>query len=235
MDSSATPSPPFGLLVVSALYEEELAANEADVLVDVQGSSLLTGRAVFQKAREVTKLVEALGECPIPIRGEDISLDSIQAEVTSGILGRSSSATYRLRIRCRDLEGLPDALGVVTEAKNTRLSELEWRYPDTAERQAVWLARGIAMANAKAEAAAAALGTHILGVHRLIEASALPGADSYPQAAPLMEGSLSLRRSRKLELGMELGHKKQVRVSLTVEYRVAVKHLPLSRPEPSGL
>lgn len=231
MDMNLSPSP-FGLIVISAEHQEELAADSAEILVDVQGSSFVTGRAVFQKAKEVARLVQALDECPTPIRGDDISLESVQAEITSGILTRSSSATYRLRIHCRDLEALPDALGVVTSAKNARLCELEWRYPDSAERQAAWLARSIAIANIKAAAAASALGTRIVGVHRLLEANAQPQTMDYPRTAPMVE-SASLGRRRKLELGMELGHKKQVMVSVTVEYRIDVEPSSLNPWAPS--
>jgi len=44
-----------------------------------------------------------------------------------------------------------------------------WRYPRSAEQQARWLAAAIAWANTKATAAAAALGTRVLGIHRLTE------------------------------------------------------------------
>ena len=45
-------------------------------------------------------------------------VEVIHADVSTGILGKSSSATYRLRIRFENLDLLPDALGAITGAKN---------------------------------------------------------------------------------------------------------------------
>src|SRR5215831_13012756 len=159
-------SPP-DVVVITDRYEEDVVADHADLLVTVEGSSLVTGRAALKKAKEVSALVEELERNGLSL--EKIRLEGVRAEVSSGLLGSSSAASYRLRIRCDDLERLPAILGAVTGARNTRLEQLEWRYPETAERQARRLATAIAQANTLAAAAAEALGTRVVGVHRLIE------------------------------------------------------------------
>jgi uncharacterized protein YggE len=201
------------VIIVSAQHEEELAADRAEVLVSVEGSSLVTGRAALQKAKEVSRLVEELAKVGI---GEP-ALEGVRAEVSSGILSKSSSANYRLRVKIDELALLPDALGAITGAKNVRLEALLWRYPESVEKQAGWLKAALADANLKAAAMAEALGTKIVGVHKCTEQ---PINEAAPQAAYFGGDMTRARKSANVDLGFELGHKKRVGVSVTVEYRV---------------
>ncbi len=206
------------LITVTATYEQELAAERAELLVTVQGSSLVTGRAALRKAREVARIVEDLEKLGI---GEDrLSLEGVHAQVASGILGKSSSASYRLRVRCDQLDLLPDVLGAITGAKTARLEQVEWGYPDSAELHASWLEQSIARANIKARAAAQALGTRIVGVHRMTEMLIDPGSMAYMDPSGAEYDGAMKRRSARVELGFELGNSKRTGMSVTVEYRV---------------
>jgi uncharacterized protein YggE len=207
-------SPP-DVVVITARHEEDVVADHADLLVTVEGSSLVTGRAALKKAREVSALVEELERNGLSL--EKIRLEGVRAEVSSGLLGSASSASYRLRIRCDDLERLPAILGAVTGARNTRLEQLEWRYPESAERQARWLATAIAQANTMSAAAAEALGTRVVGVHRLIE-QRLDERRTLRLSSPA--AAMSRGRSTPVELGFELGNEKRMGVEVTVQYRV---------------
>lgn len=200
------------VIIVTAKHEEEIAADKAEILVSVEGSSLVTGRAALQKAKEVSRLVEELAKVGV---GEP-ELESVRAEVSSGLLSKSSSANYRLRVKIDELALLPEALGAITSTKNVRLEALVWRYPESVEKQAGWLKAALADANLKARAMAEALGTKISGIHKCSEQ---PFAESAPQAA-YYGGESKMRRSVATDLGFELGHKKRAGVSVTVEYRV---------------
>jgi uncharacterized protein YggE len=204
------------VLIIIAEHYEDLSADRAELIVTVQGSSLVTGRAALSKAKEVARLVDELGR--FGISADDISLEDVQAEVSSGILGKSSSATYRLRVRCKNLDLLPEALGAVTAAKNARLDDIEWRYPDSYDRQIQWLEAAIRRANSKAIAAAGALGARITGVHKLTELRL------DPEEASVAYGSVSAapmrRRAEPIDLGFSLNHQKRAGVRVTIEYRV---------------
>ena len=126
-----------GVIVVTAAHEQEVTAEAVHVLVTVQGMSLVTGRAALTQAKEVARLVEALGHAGI--ESSAVELEGVHLESASGLLGRSSAAVYRLRIRCNWLDPLPDVLGAITAAKNVRLEGLVWRYPDSEEHYARWL------------------------------------------------------------------------------------------------
>ena len=205
------------VLVITAQHEESVSADRAELVVTVQGSSLVTGRAALKKAKEVSALVEELERCGVSL--QDIHLHSVQAAVSSGLLGSSSSATYRLRIRCTDLERLPEILGAVTSAKNAQLDQIGWRYPRSAEQQARWLAAAIAWANVKAAAAAAALGTRLVGIHRLTERTI-----EDENRVLRLGGAVAMGRARApsepVQLGFDLGNEKRMGLDLTVEYRI---------------
>jgi uncharacterized protein YggE len=214
------------VIVITARHEEDVSAERAELLVVVQGSSLVTGRAALKKAKEVAKLVEELEKCGVS--QDEVGLEDIRAEVSSGILGKSSSATYRLRIRCAKLELLPEVLGAITSAKNARLEDVVWRYPDSAAQQAKWLQACIAWANVKAGAAAAALGTRLVGVHRLTE-QRLDEPDYTVAPATAYPGAGMRSRTGELETlsaGLDLGHQKRDGLKISVEYRVEGLRLP---------
>src|SRR5688572_30809895 len=208
------------VLVITAKYEEDVSAERAVLFVTVQGTSLVTGRAALRKAAEVRSLVEALEGSGVS--ESDIGLESVHAHVTSGLLGKSSSATYRLRVRCDQLNALPEVLGAITSAKNAELERLVWRYPESAEQQGHWLKLCIAQANIKAAAAAEALGVRLVGVHRLNEQlleDPDTGARPMGQAVAFAAAQRS-RASAAPDMGFDLTHHKRGGMRVTVEYRV---------------
>jgi uncharacterized protein YggE len=157
----------------------------------------------------------------------------VQAQVASGLLGRSSSAVYRLRVRCSELELLPDVLGAVTSAKNAVLEAVSWHYPESAEQQAEWIRKCAARAHLKAAAAARALGTRLCGIHRFSE-HRLESPPPMPQPAPAVD--MEMVRARKsgppsLAMGFDLTHRKKAGIRIEVAYRVEGFEPP-GPPEP---
>jgi uncharacterized protein YggE len=208
------------VLVITAKHEDDVSADRAVLFVTVQGTSLVTGRAALSKAREVKSLVDALGTAGIA--EGDIGLEGVHAHVSSGLLGKSSSASYRLRVQVHQLDALPEVLGAITAAKNAELDRLVWRYPESAEQQAHWLELCIAQANTKARAAAAALGVRLVGVHRLTE-QLLGDTDSgvFPQALQAAYGApVTAMRSAAPDMGFDLSHHKRGGMTVSIEYRV---------------
>lgn len=206
------------LIVVSAEHQEDVSAEAVDLHLTVQGSSLVTGAAALRKAREVSRLVEALEVCGL--EQDAISLEGVQAEVKSGLITRSSSTTYRLRIRC-SLDILADALGVVTSAKQAQLGHLDWIYPESAEQQAGWLAICVAKAHVKAEAIAQASGAKLVGIHRITERPL--GQEEAPFVDPQLESAVLRRRAPaapRIELGFELAQKRRDGCRISAEYLV---------------
>ena len=82
---------------VSVDSREEAQATRADLFVNVKGSSLVSGNEALKKAKEVSQLVEALTS--FGLSPEAIHLQGVHIETSSGVLLKSSSATYRLKIK----------------------------------------------------------------------------------------------------------------------------------------
>lgn len=205
---------------INTSQREEIQATYADLFVAVKGSSLVSGDAALKKAKEVSQLVDELTHFGLP--AEAIHLQSVYAEASGGALLRSSSATYRLRIRCEKLEQFADLLGIITSQKNATFERVQWKYPDEAAQEAA-LEKALAKATDKANKVAASLGVKLLGVYSLNE-------NAFDQEAPPIHQMLSFgpqpkARSAGLvqqaDLGMDIQHSKTIEVRVEIEYRVS--------------
>src|SRR5690606_37042886 len=86
---------------ISTSYKEEISATHADLHVTVKGSSIVSGNEAMKKAKEVNQLVETVTS--FGVKSEAVTLQGVHLETESGVLLKSSSAIYRLKIRCEDL------------------------------------------------------------------------------------------------------------------------------------
>ena len=207
---------------VTVAHREEVEAEKVDIHVTIKGSSLVTGTAALKKAKEVSQLVSALAE--VGLKEQDVALKSIHAESSSGILGKSTSATYQLRVRCDDLEILADILGVITSQKNAKLDFLAWRYPDDKKLKAEWLQSCLAEAKAKAKAIASSLDVKLLGVHALSEKWLDSEQGDRPFLNEVRAGGVMLKamaRAERIDLGLPLSHSKWIELQLETQFRVS--------------
>ena len=203
---------------ISAARRHEIAADRADLHVTVEGASLFTGGEALKKAREVAQLVRELTDLGLPLA--DIYLQGVSADTSSGLLGKTSLARYKLRLHCADLARLADLLGTVTRQKNARLTVIEWGYPDDDGLKDRWLGECIARANAKAALVASALNVRLLGIHAFAEKYA---DGEKPHQTAVAYDSMVMARARTArvspeELGLEVSHTKTVHVSVEAEY-----------------
>lgn len=202
---------------ISTSYREEIFATHADLFVTVRGSSVVSGNEAIKKAREVSALADELTRAGIA--AEDIHLQGVHVETSSGVLLKSSSATYRLRVRCGKLEQLPELLDIVASQKNAALERIDWKYEDESAR-ARGLETAIAAAKSKAEKVAASLGVKLLGVYQFTE-------NTFDEEAPVQfrapAAMMKTARAPESEpsLGMEIQHSKMIQVNVEIEYRVS--------------
>ena len=206
---------------ISEARRHEISADRADLHVTVEGASLFTGGEALKKAREVAQLVRELTDFGLP--ATDIYLQGVFADTSSGLLGKTSLARYKLRLHCADLAQLADLLGIVTGQKNARLTVIEWGYPDDEGLKDRWLGECITRANAKAALIAQGLGVRLLGVHAFSE-KYLDGEK--PNRTAIAEEGMLMARARTArvspeELGLEISHTKVVHISSEVEYLVS--------------
>jgi uncharacterized protein YggE len=204
---------------VSASQREELSANRAELFVTVKGSSLVSGDQAMKKARQVSQLVEALTS--FGLSPEAIQLQGVHIETTSGTLLKSSSATYRLKVRCEKLDQLAEILDIIGGQKNAALERIAWKYNEEEARERALLA-ALEKAKGRAEKVARSLGVKILGVYDLIENQFDEEMPYQPFAAQAVMPKRALGiTSPEPSLGMDIQHSKTVQVSVDIWYRVS--------------
>lgn len=198
----------------------EVYANRVDINVTIKGKSLFTGQEAIKKAREVSELVAGLKNYGLP--EEDILLQSVRAEASTGVIGTQSSAEYSLRIKCRKLDGLADILGIITTQQNTKLGQLVWRYDDAEDHRSKLLEGCISKAKKKAEKVASSLGVKLLGVHEFNEQIGDTEMSVLHQPVAAQAGAAFAPRGiTKEAIGLAVSHSKMLSLKLTIKYRVS--------------
>ncbi len=202
---------------ISAAHKEEIYATHTDLHVTVKGSSLLSGGEAVKKAKEVILLIEAMSR--LGVKEEAVTLQGVHIEVASGALLKSSSAVYRLKIRCEKLDGLPEMLDAISSQKNSELERIEWKYDEDEARE-----RGLNLvlekAKSKAQKVAASLNVKLLGVYDLIENTFDEDAPVIFQPQAMMVKRAAATASEP-SLGMDVQHSKTIHVSVDIWYRVS--------------
>jgi len=204
---------------ISTVQSEEIQATHADLIVSIRGSSFFSGNEALKKSKEVNQLVNGLEELGLSM--EDIRLQSITTDSSSGNFLKSSSATYRLSIRCNKLDQFSDLLSVIVLQKNASLEKMIWRYPDEEMREQL-LEKAIAVVAARAKKVAANLGVELLGVYIFNE-------NYMDEESPFRMAEVGFAQAKtravgitpQADLGMDIQHMKKVEVRLDVEYRIS--------------
>jgi uncharacterized protein YggE len=201
---------------VSTSHKQELSATHADLHVTVKGSSIVSGSEAMKKAKEVNQLAEALTS--FGLKSEAITLQGVHLETASGALLKSSSASYRLKVRIEDLNQLAGVLDVISSQKNATLERIEWKYDEELAREN-GLNIALEKAKAKAQKIAASLHVKLLGVYDLIE-------NSYDEEAPMFQPQARMMKRSNMadaepSLGMEIQHNKTIHVNLEIWYRIS--------------
>ena len=204
---------------ISASQREEISASHADLFVTVKGSSVVSGDQALKKAKEVSQLVEALTS--FGLSPEAIHLQGVHIETSSGVLLKSSSATYRLKVKCEKLDQLAEVLDIIASQKNATLERIDWKYPEEAARER-GLEAALAKAKSKADKVAKSLGVKLLGVYDLIE-NIYDEEMPFPQFAERGAMQMKARGAAAPEpsLGMDIQHSKTVIISVDIWYRVS--------------
>jgi len=153
------------LITVIETSASDVSASGAKLAVRIAGQSFFTGNEAFQKAAEVVNLVSALKE--LSLSEGDIQLLNVSTEVESGILTKTSSATYHLLVNCQSIELLGRVLAVIASQKNSKLAAISWQYPDIEKTKRNLIQTAVRAAKDAARAVADSLSVPLLGVHKL--------------------------------------------------------------------
>ena len=222
------------IVSVTATRRQEIAADRADLLVTIKGSSLVTGSAALKKAKEVNQLVTAL--LAVGVKEDEIGLQDIQVENNNGALIRTTSASYTLRIHCSKLDLLAEIFGAIGNHKTLTLDHLTWRYPDPKPMRMEWLESCIAEARDRAGRIAAALGVKLLSLENFAEVWNDPEetrTDLALTRGKLYEHGIAAH-ARPVNLGFSLSHSKVVEQRVDLSYVVNRRELPPGEHRPTS-
>jgi uncharacterized protein YggE len=218
-----TPTSAPSLLHVSELAWGEIVPTAVVVHTTLVASKLFSGRAALTNAEELRRLVTALVKRGL--REDAIALEGASLDISTGMFSKSSSVTYRVRIRVSDLDRLPDVLDAITDCKDAAITYLEWDYT-SASSVVELLAECATRAIAKAHRLASALGVSIAGI-QTVEEEQLTEPASHAMTAAYGAGMPMMARARRTasvasELaGLDLAPRKQVGVRVKLAYRIA--------------
>lgn len=198
--------------------ERVIAATTATAHLRLTGASLVRGGEAHRKAKEIAELaaaLEALGLDPDQLRVVDVI-----AQQVSGILGKSSSVTYRLTVEA-PIEALPALVGAIAGQRNLTLERMTFGYDDVALDRDAWAAALARRALARATVIADALSIPILGVRSLDER--FQSGEPQPMMAQAFFRDDEVSRSKgaaPIDPGVPLTHEKTVSLTLNVAFRV---------------
>jgi len=207
-------------IAVNVENRREVTATGVDLYVDISGEAFVSGAEALKKAREVRDLVKSLGE--IGISESSIEVVTVRASVSSGLIAKSSSATYSLRVRLDALDLVADTLGAVTTRKNAELASLDWRYEGIDAVHNELLTEALEIAEARSALICSGIAHKKCGVHSLTE-------KLRDQERPIVtaSGDWGARRMKmsaaavtKDELGLEVTHSKVVSLDVRIEYLI---------------
>lgn len=215
------------LIHVEETVREEMQADHAELFVTIRGSSFVAGTAALTKAREVSQLVTDLREAGVS--DTEIHLQNVEAEVATGVLGRNSSAAYKLRVECKTLDKLGDVLGAIASQKNAALYRLRWFYPEHETAQDRLLQLCIDRANQKARLIADGLGVRLIGIASFryhYKASYVPDPDMDPADMREMMQRYGKRSDvakdeEREAIAINFSHTVELPVSVSVAYRIS--------------
>jgi uncharacterized protein YggE len=206
---------------VTAFHREEISATHADLHVTVKGSSVVSGDAALKKAKEVNQLIEALTS--LGVKEDAVKLQGVHVETSSGVLIKSSSASYRLKIRCEKLDQFAEMLDAIASQKNASLDRVEWKYDENVARER-GLNLAIENAKRKARVIADSFGVQLLGVRDFVETvtdqEAPPWQRFLPQPAARSRGT-GIMAADQPSLDMDIQHNKTMQVNVEVWYRIS--------------
>lgn len=198
---------------------DEVRATSANLHLTVKGTSFFSGQAAIKKAKEVQQLVTALLNAGVP--EDDISVRSVSLSVEKGMITKSSSARYALKVHVRDLEKLPDVLGAITGSNTVTMDTIEWRYDDLEAKEDAWMLEAIRKANERAGKIADGLKVKITGVHdfRIRKIGEAAPYANYNDTFDSYE-SAPMKRRAVVDLGTPMVQSMERGIAVTIEYRI---------------
>jgi hypothetical protein len=202
--------------------EVEVKPLHATLEVVIEGESSVFGNEAFKKSKELASFISKLET--IKYSPENISLENISIQTSSGKLLKSSMAKFTLLLNKIKLELIPNILGIISSQKNIEILEMEYFFGNL-ENEKINLYKDLCLAaKNQGEVIGEAFGVSLLSVYSMTPKWTFPFNDAISQR--YSNSGLRLSKSRgpsKRELeGLDFvaNYKGKLSLSLKVDFRV---------------
>lgn len=218
--NTSDPAESLHLITVRESASCEVFATGAKLRVRIAGQSFFTGNEAFKKATEIVSLVTALKS--MGLAEDDIHLLSVSTEVESGLLTKTSSATYELLVDCSSVELLGGVLAAIASQKNSKLASISWKYNDLDQTKRDIVQKAVRAAKESARLVAASLSVPLRGVHKLSYSTT--GSDHDQRDTELSAYASASKRKARMNYEalarLDLAHTATMTATVTAEFIV---------------
>jgi hypothetical protein len=164
---------------VEETVEVEVQPKHAVLSIVVEGESTGLGNEAFRKSKEVGRLIDEL--VSIGYSMENISLESVFIESSSGKLLRTTSAKFSLLLTKVELAQIPKILGIIAAQKNIEVEGMDYEFGELADERQKLLMEGCVLSKRQGQRICEAFGVKLLGLYSLSQKWTLPFSEGISQ------------------------------------------------------
>jgi hypothetical protein len=210
-------------ITVEEHEEVEVTPLHASLEIVIEGESSVFGNEALKKSKELAMFISELESIDYSV--ENLSLDNISIQTSSGKFLKSSMAKFTLMLDKIKLELIPKILGIIASQKNIEIIEMEYNFGSLTNEKMELYRRLCSAAKQQGETVGEAFGVSLLGVYSMTPKWILPLNDAISQrySNDGMRMSKSVGRSEKALEGLDFvaNHKGKLSLRLKAEFRVS--------------
>lgn len=183
--------------------------------VTIEGEASFSRNESYRKAREVTAFTEALKQTDY--EGENVSLENVVIKTNTGVLTKSSSARFELKLDKLPLALLSDVLSVIAAQKNISINSINYEYGELESEKAVLMEKACLAAKEEGKRVCSLYGVELIGIYSMQPIWSVPHDKGHTL------GRASFGKSRRAEMdGLDIieNKKDELVLTLNMEFRV---------------
>ncbi|MBX3729684.1 MAG: hypothetical protein KF858_10910 [Candidatus Sumerlaeia bacterium] len=215
-------SPDHGILILEAIHQEEVEADLLVVHLELKGSTLVQGNAALKEVKELADLVKRAAY--VGIKPDSFVVHNIQADTSTGLVGKTTVVTYTLRLLLDNVGLVPAAMRAISETKNAGITLTRWEYTQIEQVRNKFICVCLATIMERARLIAESVGARLGGIHRLTE-NFEAGDDEMMRYMPIRERVVTSRgdgdgSGKEALLGFSNCHRERMVQRVTAEIRL---------------
>lgn len=208
-------------ITVQEVADQEVTAEHAVLEVLVESESHTFNREAVKKSRELGAFVIGLEQ--VGLSAENMGLEGVSLQTSTGKILKSTSEGFRVRVDKVPLDKVPAVLDVAAAQKNIEVEALTYEFGDLRDEKRSLLRDACSAAKEQGKEMGSAFGVPILGIYSVSPKWTEPSAKRWatnPRHGMKHEHALRALPRSLDGIDLIVGHKGQLELELTVEFRV---------------